>query len=384
MEAGRLKAMHTCFFSAFLGLLLFGSSIASDAVSDTENCLLCHRYPSMGRYDETGTKRIFYVNDKKFASSVHGKLMCKNCHVGLDRIPHTDVEKVDCSTKCHVKEPSTDQEFSHANMIEKYDASVHGRGTQKKPKPYPEDLPTCKYCHDNRMYNPLDGIWGNSEALANETLARCIGCHTQQEWAQNFYAHFTHRMRRRRPQEEVVKLCTSCHENQTKMARHGLESIETYKDTFHWVEVKYGVQNAPDCLSCHVPVGYSTHDIRPRIDPVSPIHISNRIKTCSNQGGVQVCHPAATTEFASGRVHAYGTKVQLMTGKQRKDVESPIMTRVLQRAETDLSEGDIFHYKVLEMIKLAYKLLIGVTITFMGFHQWLDLLAAKRQQKKSK
>jgi len=305
-------------------------------------------------------------------------LKCKNCHVGLDKIPHTDVAKVDCATKCHLKEPSTNQEFSHANMIAKYETSVHGGASAGKPKLHPEDRPTCKYCHDNRIYNPMEGLWGKSEALANETLARCIGCHTKTDWAQNFYSHFTHRMRRRRPQEEVVKLCTSCHEDREKMARHGLESIETYKDTFHWTEVMYGVKNAPDCISCHVPLGY-----RPREDSISPIHVFNRIKTCSNQGGMQECHPAATAEFASGRVHAYGTKAQLLAGNRLKDYQNPEMVRVIERAEVDMSAEDIFHYKVLRLIKLFYMVLIGSTVVFMGFHQWLDFLAAKRKHKKS-
>jgi len=336
----------------------------------------------MGRYDETGTKRVFYVNDKKFAASVHGKLKCKNCHVGLDKIPHTDVSKVDCATKCHIKEPSTNQEFSHANMVEKYEASVHGATAAGNTKPFPEDLPTCKYCHNNRMYNPLDGVWGESEALSRETLAKCVGCHTKAGWAQNLYSHITHRMRRRRTQENVVKLCTSCHENQAKMTRHGIESVATYKDTFHWNLVRYGVKNAPDCISCHVPVGYSTHDLRPREDSVSPLHALNRIKTCSNQGGMQVCHPGATAKFASGRVHAYGTKTQLMARNNIKGVQELEMVRVLERAQTDVSDEDIFHYQVLKFIKLFYKVLIGATVLFMGFHQWLDFLRAKRKQKK--
>jgi hypothetical protein len=47
---------------------------------------------------------------------------------------------------------------------------------------------------------------------------------------------------------------------------------------------------------------------------------------------------------------------------------------------------EVFHYKVLELIKLFYKVMIGATVFFMGFHQWLDFLRTKRsakQQKKS-
>jgi hypothetical protein len=384
LESSHIKAFKIGIYAFLFLLLPFATAFGTNAVSDTENCLLCHRYPSIGRFDESGTKRVFYVNDKKYAGSIHGKLKCKNCHVGLDKIPHTDVEKVDCATKCHLTEPSTNQEFSHINMINKFEASVHGPGTAAKPKPFPEDLPTCKYCHANRMYTLLDGMWGKSEALSNETLARCIGCHTKEKWAQNFYAHFTHRMRRRRTQAEVIKLCTSCHEDSHKMARHGLESIETYKDTFHWNLVRYGVQNAPDCISCHIPVGYSTHDIRPRTDPVSPLHILNRIQTCSNQGGMQACHSGATAEFATGRVHAYGTKVQMLAGGNGGDLDNSEMASVLKRAEAETSEAEVFHYKVLRFIKLVYKILIGATVLFMGFHQWLDFLAAKRRAKMSK
>ncbi len=366
-----------------VGILLFcGSGTASTGngiMPDTENCLLCHRYPAMGRFDKTGRKRIFYIADELFARSVHGKLRCKNCHIGLDQIPHTNVRKVDCSTKCHIKEPSTGQEFSHINMVRKYETSVHGRGAAGSAKPFPEDLPTCKYCHSNRMYNSLDGLWGKSEALSNETLARCVGCHTKKEWARNFYSHFTHRMRRRRTQDEVVKLCTSCHEDQKKMARHGLESISTYKDTFHWVQVKYGVRNAPDCLSCHVPVGYSTHDIRPRTDPVSPIHLSNRVRTCSNQGGVQVCHPGATARFASGRVHAYGVKAQILAGERVPEEKKPEMSAVIKRAGMDVSAKEVFHYRVLKLVKLFYKLLIGGVISFMLLHQGLHFLRCRRK-----
>jgi hypothetical protein len=233
------------------------------------------------------------------------------------------------------------------------------------------------------MYNPFDGQWGLSAAMFNETLARCLGCHVKEKWAQDFYSHFTHRMRKRRAPAEVVRLCTRCHEDRNKMARHGIESIETFKDTFHWIEIKFGVKNAPDCISCHVPLGYATHDIRPRTDPISPINERNRVQTCSNQGGVQVCHPAAKAKFATGRVHAYGTKAQMLAGKVDKEFDDLELGRVLERAEVDISPEELFRFKVLQLIKLIYKIMIGGTILFMGLHQWLDFLSAKRKKRSS-
>ena len=60
------------------------------------------------------------------------------------------------------------------------------------------------------------------------------------------------------------------------------------------------------------------------------------------------------------------------------------MTSVLKRAEADTSEKEVFDYKVLQLIKLFYKIMIGGTVLFMGFHQWLDFLRTKRRQKQNK
>jgi hypothetical protein len=353
--------------------------------ADTENCLLCHRYPNMGRFDESGQKRIFYVNADHFAHSVHRKLQCKSCHVGLDKIPHTDVKKVDCTTKCHIREPSSNREFSHENMAQKYRNSVHGRTASEGETPYPEDLPTCKYCHDNRSQDPQPGLWGMSQELANETLARCIGCHTKENWAENFYAHFTQRMRRIRSQTEIIRLCTGCHEDEQKMTRHGLETVETFKDTFHWNLVKFGVKDAPDCISCHVPLGYSSHDIKPRSDPASSIHQLNRVDTCSNQGGIQSCHPGATPQFASGRVHLYGSKAQIAAWEQLIEIKEPERKSLLvERAQTEFSEQEIFRQQVLTVIRIFYKVLIVLVIGSMAFHQWLDFWHIMWNRRKAK
>ena len=349
----------------------------SKAAPDEENCLICHRYPSLGRYDESGNKRVYYINDQLFANSVHGKLRCKSCHQDLDKIPHEDVKKVDCSTQCHIKDPSSNRDFSHENMVKIYDRSVHGQGVGDQ-KEFPEDRPTCTYCHGNRLYNPYAGAWGKSAELSKETLARCQGCHTDERWTKDIYAHFTHRMRRLRGQNEIIQLCTSCHEDEQKMARHGLEAISTFKDTFHWALVKYDVQNAPDCITCHVPVGYTTHEIQPRTDPVSPLHRSNRIKTCSNQGGIQDCHSGATARFSEGRVHAYGTKVQLMVGQDELSAKPEEDSLLLVRARKEISDKEVFHYRVLSLIKLFYQLLIAAVIGFMSLHQFLDYWRQKK------
>ena len=54
------------------------------------------------------------------------------------------------------------------------------------------------------------------------------------------------------------------------------------------------------------------------------------------------------------------------------DVSYPIVENVI-------SEQEIFHYKVLKIIKLIYKFLIGVTVLFMGLHQLMDFFSAKKR-----
>ena len=89
--------------------------------ADEEGCLICHKYSGLARLDQkTGKIRLFYVNDNMYKNSVHGKVLCRNCHLKLDVIPHNDFKKVDCSTKCHLKEPSTDVDFSHTALSKRW------------------------------------------------------------------------------------------------------------------------------------------------------------------------------------------------------------------------------------------------------------------------
>jgi len=324
--------------------------------------MLCHRYPTLGRYDKDGEERIFYVSGKAYVSSVHGGFRCTACHHGLDRIPHRDIKKVDCSQKCHIENSSSGQEVSHLNVVEKYEASVHGGNNKAESASFPEDLPWCTYCHSNRDYY--------SRGIAKDASEKTV----------TFFRHPDGQLR---SQLEVIRLCSSCHENRDKMARHGLETIETYKDTFHWEALKYGVVDAPDCISCHVPMGFSSHTIRPSNDRLSSVNMANRVKTCSNKGGIQTCHPDATEAFSSGRVHKYGIKAKLAAGESELDPEESFKSINIEQAKDDLSRDEIFHFKVLSIISLVYKILIDGTIGFMAFHQLLDYIRARKKHKES-
>ena len=53
-----------------------------------------------------------------------------------------------------------------------------------------------------------------------------------------------------------------------------------------------------------------------------------------------------------------------------------------ERTKANITEEAIFHYKILYILKLFYKILIAVTISFMCLHQMLDYLRARKMHTK--
>ena len=360
--------------------------------ADVENCLMCHKYSGLGRIDESGKKHLFYVNEQSYTHSVHGRLRCKDCHVNIEKFPHVDLEKVDCATECHLVEPSVERKFSHAKMIEDFELSVHGqKDPQGNLKENVEDFPTCIYCHENRILEPILSLEGGMEGIAQEILNRCLGCHEDEKWTRTYYSHLTHRLKKRRSSQNMVELCASCHEDEEKMKRHGIEATGTYRDTFHWQAIKYGDENAPNCIDCHAPVGYLSHEIMPKIDPRSAVYKDNLVSTCSNPFGLQQCHIDATPLFAQGKIHPSGVKatlfdLKLATFEKKEMIKKgelkPFKSLLDERAQEELTPMEYYQYLFLRLIKYFYMLLIGGLISFMIFHQCLDYLATRREKKK--
>ena len=342
--------------------------------SDQDNCLMCHKYSGMGRYEKGQTsimKRIFYINEGIFGTTVHGKLRCKDCHVGVDKIPHTGVEKVDCLRNCHINDPSTGKEFSHKRIVDALRQSVHGEDGTKNPK-YKDDLPTCLYCHTN----PVISTASDSHL---SYLNICMQCHENEEWAKRFLRHQFFRMGVRRSSKDVVALCGSCHENKKIMDRHNLDVVVGFKDTYHGKAIAYGNEEVANCLSCHAArgLGLSPHSIVSKTDARSPINKENRLMTCQGKGGTGGCHPNATEKFALGQksVHPSGLR-ELFTvapaGKPSEEGEGKGGERY----------SDAFHYKVVYWINTGYKIAIGIIVGGMIFHQTLDFIAVARERRR--
>ena len=174
------------------------------------------------------------------------------------------------------------------------------------------------------------------------------------------------------------------------MARHNLTVTGTFHDTFHWQGIKYGDPNAPNCITCHAPVGYFSHEIMPKDDPRSAIYKDNLMQTCANPNGLQTCHLNAIPSFAQGTIHPARFKTGVfefkIKGLERiKKIEKgemkPFQSLRTKPASEEMTRLEYYQQLFLQLIKYFYMFLIGGLISFMILHQLLDYFATKREME---
>jgi len=301
--------MARLFTNLVFGWLLLATGVfysaSAIAFEDDEACLLCHKYPKMGRVAEDGTRRSYYVIPHVFGSTVHRNVPCTDCHTYIKQLPHRKVETgVTCDAECHsIKNPATGKNFSHKPIADKYLRSTHGR---KKLAEGPDaDKPYCVTCHQNPVYNP------DESEPPPAIIARCTVCHEDRKFVVNWYKHTSRRIKEvKRSSKEIVTLCSSCHGDERLVERHikaakeeGRElgkkyrnAVESYKKSFHGKTTHYGLEKAPNCLDCHADSDnyyLSVHLIRPSRDPQSPVSPERKLETCKR------CHIYANENYAA-------------------------------------------------------------------------------------
>lgn len=297
--------MHRILLSVVAALVMvLGFSGVSWGFEDDEGCLMCHKYPKMGRMDSDGNRKTYYVVPGTFSRTVHRNVPCRDCHYFIKELPHAPVtEGVRCDQECHlVKNPSTGRPFTHKPIYDVYKESVHGR--TKIAEGVDKDRPYCTGCHTNPIYNP------NEDAPPKRITDRCVVCHEDDKFAFKWYNHTSRRIREvKRTSQEIVEMCGICHTDKELIDRHldeakkvGKElgrkfpfAVESYIDSFHGKVTKYGNTDAANCLDCHVDQNnyyMSVHNIRNSRDPQSSIHPDNRVATCRR------CHTSADENYA--------------------------------------------------------------------------------------
>ena len=362
-----LKLNVTVLSLLVAAMLLFLTPVCLAEVEG--NCTMCHKYPGFGRIEESEdgkarlVKRLFYINNPLFESTYHGKIRCKSCHTGVDKLPHTNAPAVDCATDCHIMDPSNNKPFPHRKIVDDFNESVHGKqGSQTKDK---GDLPVCKDCHSNKTYHDFIAEQMNS----NNKIMVCQECHESKEFVKRFYEHIIYRTTKRRPSKEVIKLCSTCHADQELMQKADLDMVVGFTSTFHAKAIKFGNEEVANCLNCHAPyeLGFSPHRITSSREKHSPVSIENRIKTCRQSE----CHTDASEAFAVGsRVHPSPDKIKYVATNE-----------VEKKQQTRLIDDPTFQTRVVGWIQLFYKVLIVVVIGGLGMHRILDMYAHNREQR---
>lgn len=294
--------------------LLLGLAGTALAFEDDEACLMCHKYPKMGRVTEEGVQKSYYVIPEVFSKTVHRNVPCRDCHTYITELPHKPVkEGVTCNAECHsIKNPATGKPFTHKPIYDEYKKSVHGR--EKTAAGNDADKPYCIDCHTNPLYNATE------EAPPKKIVDRCVVCHEDRKFAEKWYNHTSRRIREvKRSPQEIVALCTRCHSDKQMLERHQrtakeegrtlgrkfLIAGESYDESFHGKVVKYGNTKAANCLDCHAnTVNYylSVHQLIPSRDPLSPVSPQNRVQTCKQ------CHLMADQNYAALDPHPSSKK----------------------------------------------------------------------------
>jgi cytochrome b subunit of formate dehydrogenase len=246
----------------FIALFLGRTTNGAEAFKNSD-CLDCHLDPGTTR-TVAGKVIPLVFPTNAFNKSVHAKLECVDCHVGVKDLVHeSKLPPPNCVT-CHEAKPG------HEKAAKEYATSIHGV----------------------------------SHTLGASGAASCWDCHGSHEIVSV-----------KNSDSPVFKLnlpntCANCHTNAGLTKEYEIkypEAASQYLDSIHGrALLKMGLIVAPSCNDCH-----GVHDIKRGVDRDSPINHANVAKTCGK------CH-VKVEEIYNKSVHGQ----LLMKG----DKQGPVCT----------------------------------------------------------
>lgn len=248
------------------------------AAIDNAACLSCHGDPSADRF----------IDEAKFAASIHGRHQCTSCHTGIVELPHdVPLKAVTCAT-CHRIE------------TEVYIGSDHGVAL----KAGVSQAASCRNCHGNahELRNSRDP---NSPVFHANIPNTCGQCHGKTEQMARFhlgqaapvasYAHSVHGLAQAKGATSAA-VCTDCHGSHdlhkatnpaSKLYWQNIpatcgkchENIrQTYLRSVHGVATMSGKRDAPVCTDCHGE--HSIDAVKLATSKVFPSHIPETCGQC--------------------------------------------------------------------------------------------------------
>ncbi|MBI2924664.1 MAG: hypothetical protein HYY24_03045 [Verrucomicrobia bacterium] len=232
-SAAPLAALTVCLLLAPLALGAAQDPAAAPERFTNEDCLECHVDPALTHKVQGKAAPLPILQTNLFQKSIHGKLACVDCHVGIKELVHEDKLPAPTCVGCHEGQPS------HEKATHEYSASIHGV----------------------------------SRTLGASAAATCADCHG---------AHYMTPVKH--PDSPVFKLnlpntCARCHSNDGLTKEYEMKfpkAAAQYQDSIHGrALLKMGLIVAPSCNDCH-----GVHDIKRHVDRGSPIHQAQVAKTC--------------------------------------------------------------------------------------------------------
>lgn len=205
-----------------------------------EQCKKCHENSSIGK---SADGRNMFIKHSDVQSSVHNKLTCTQCHVGVQpshKRPCDNLQnvKIECSS-CH---EAVGKDFS---------MGTHGKLLSRNDK----DAPNCWDCHGTHKMLPKTDP--NSMVFPLNIPKLCAKCHQEGKAAAVRY----------------------------KGKQHSIST--NYAESIHGKGLmKSGLTVTATCADCH-----SAHKSLPKDDPNSSINPKNVSSTCGR------CHFGIEEEF---------------------------------------------------------------------------------------
>lgn len=204
---------------------------------------------------------------------------CSTCHGSLDVIKRANIEIGDVATRYH--------DSIHGKALEKSGLVVapscvdcHGnhdikRKTDAESKVSRANVPvTCGKCHEGILQKYEKGVHAAALKKGDSRAPVCSDCHTP---------HSIQRADTDAWRLSVTRECGTCH----------VESMRTFRDTFHGQVTALGFVRVATCADCH-----GAHDIFPRSDARSAVSPARLVGTCGR------CHSGATASFVRYDPHA--------------------------------------------------------------------------------
>ena len=303
-----------------LGLVgaLFLASPPARAVENAD-CFTCHSDQTLVKSNAAGKVVSLFVDEAKFAASIHGKNLCTSCHTDIKEVPHEEkLKPVSCS-QCHRVETDIYLKSDHGRSIHKGVTEAasckdcHGdthtllnSRNPASPVNHANIPATCAKCHGNiREMEKYDlrqravvvtydmSVHGAAHTNGIATAAVCTDCHG---------SHDLHRATN--PQSKLYwqtlpATCGKCHENVR----------QTYTRSIHGKAVASGIRDAPVCTDCHGE--HTIQAIKQATSKVSPSHIPETCASCHGAERIAGRYQLSTQVVSSYMQSFHGLAQQL-------------------------------------------------------------------------